>query len=405
MTRPLYLLSSALLWAAECLAILVNKTIDDTDGSAWTFSGSWHAITAQNPCTNCVANPDPNRIYNRSWHDGSARSGTFTFQGVAVYIYGIDVNNPARVGFSMSNPSISTSHYRDTGSPGSFIYDSLFFSMNNLDGTQQHTVAFTEIVVDGPGGVPGMAALFDYAIVTVDQEDSAPPTQPQKPPPSPPPPVTTTRTTTSPTPASSSLIANNQGHSSGSSSSPGRSISASSSAYLSHTPSPSPTASTPSPSTSNSALSQSTLVTHKSNAVPIAGGLVAGITLLAIIAGIVYCLKRRRRSMGSTAPLSQYEKHPASQSSHPMLTPAPAFQPLRRGHASVMSSASPMSSSGSSLPFSSSKEDPPPVERPSLSQPLNSGRTAAVPNSETEVERRLRILEEMMQGQAPPAYT
>ncbi|KAJ7619702.1 hypothetical protein FB45DRAFT_1096133 [Roridomyces roridus] len=81
-----------------------NLTVDDTDATHWTFVGSWHAITpaARCPATLCSLQPDPDQVYNSTWHDGGLRSGSFSFQGTAVYIYGIDVpaSNAANVTFS-----------------------------------------------------------------------------------------------------------------------------------------------------------------------------------------------------------------------------------------------------------------------------------------------------------------
>ncbi|KAJ7064849.1 hypothetical protein C8F01DRAFT_1128448 [Mycena amicta] len=154
----------ALLWTSQCVAILVNVTVDDTNATAWTWTGSWNAITQQNPCTVCFAQPDGSRTHNYSWHDGSLLSGSFTFQGVAVYIYGIDVPNPANITFSMSSPPVSAFHYKDTG--GGYIYDSLFFSADGLDGTSPRTVTWNE---EGNSIGGGGGGLFDYALVTVDQ--------------------------------------------------------------------------------------------------------------------------------------------------------------------------------------------------------------------------------------------
>ncbi|KAJ7064850.1 hypothetical protein C8F01DRAFT_777392 [Mycena amicta] len=126
------------LWASKCGAILINITVDDTNTTAWTWVGSWHVITQNNPCPECGAQLDGNRVYNHSWHDGVLHSGSFTFQGVAVYIYGIDIEDPANITFGMSNPPISTFYYKNTG--GGYIYNSIFFSADGLYGTSQHTV-------------------------------------------------------------------------------------------------------------------------------------------------------------------------------------------------------------------------------------------------------------------------
>ncbi|KAJ7500745.1 hypothetical protein B0H11DRAFT_1994280 [Mycena galericulata] len=130
-------------------ATLTNITIDDTNSTFWTWAGTWNAVTPSTPCPACTAQPDPGLAYNSTWHDGSLRSGAFTFQGAAVYIYGIDVLNPGNISFAISNPSTTGFHYY--GGSG-FVYNSLFFSASNLDSTVQHTVTWI-IESSSVGGV------------------------------------------------------------------------------------------------------------------------------------------------------------------------------------------------------------------------------------------------------------
>jgi hypothetical protein len=56
-------------------------TVDDTNSTVWTFVGGWSAVTATTPCSTCFAQPDPQQVFNSSWHDGSVVSGSVTFQG------------------------------------------------------------------------------------------------------------------------------------------------------------------------------------------------------------------------------------------------------------------------------------------------------------------------------------
>ena len=84
--------------------------------------------------------------------------------GTAVYIYGIDVLNPANVTFAMSNPSIASFHFY---SGSGYVYNSLFFSATQLDPSVQHTVTW----LMETSSVGGGAALFDYAKVTISQAD------------------------------------------------------------------------------------------------------------------------------------------------------------------------------------------------------------------------------------------
>ncbi|KAJ7064853.1 hypothetical protein C8F01DRAFT_777311 [Mycena amicta] len=250
----------ALLWASQCGATLVNITVDDTNTTAWTWVGSWHAITQDDPCTECNLQPDGNRAHNHSWHDGDLLSGSFTFQGVAVYIYGIGFTRPpANITFAMSNPPISAFYY--VNSSGVFVYDELFFSADGLDGTTQHTVVWNEQPNSINGGGIG---LFDYAVVTVDQAESSSSGGPQ--------PLSSTTSSTSADGSNSSSL-----------------------------PSASATSSTSDESTSSSppSANNSGNFTRKSKAGPIAGGVVAGVAALVILAAVFYCLKRRNRLTSS----------------------------------------------------------------------------------------------------------
>jgi len=167
MLSPLVVLTVYALTAfRQAHAALTNITIDDTNSTYWTFVGSYNAVTPSTPCSGCVAQPDPTLVFNHTWHDGALRSGSFVFQGTAVYIYGIDVVDPANITFAMNNPSVTSFHYY---SGDGYIYNSLFFSATNLDPSVQHTVTWLMETSSNGGG----SALFDYAKVTIDQADAS----------------------------------------------------------------------------------------------------------------------------------------------------------------------------------------------------------------------------------------
>jgi hypothetical protein len=84
-----------------------------------------------------------------------------------VYIYGIDVVRNANISFSMNNPPISSFHYYE--GTATYAYHSLFFSATGLDPQAQHTVAW----VPEQSSAGGISALFDYAIITIDQTDAS----------------------------------------------------------------------------------------------------------------------------------------------------------------------------------------------------------------------------------------
>ncbi|KAJ7876881.1 hypothetical protein B0H14DRAFT_2713390 [Mycena olivaceomarginata] len=152
--------------AARAFAASTNITVDDTNSTVWTFVGKWSAVTPSTPCPGCFAQPDPKQVFNQSWHDGSIVSGSVTFQGSAIYIYGIDMTatSGTNISFSMNNPSTAGFHY--FGGTGT-TYNVSFFSATNLDSSVAHTVSFIgQTSLTGAG-----AMLFDYAVITVDQPD------------------------------------------------------------------------------------------------------------------------------------------------------------------------------------------------------------------------------------------
>ncbi|KAK7017164.1 hypothetical protein R3P38DRAFT_2985761 [Favolaschia claudopus] len=162
-------------------AALTNVTIDDTDLSyfAWTEDPSmgvsptlpWAAASVASPCSYCSAQPQGNdggaNIHNQTWHDGADGSaGSLTFQGSAVYIFGIDLTNPANISFTLDKTAAGFHYYAGNER---FIYNALFFSTQNLDPNSNHTVAWT--LHSTPTN--GTAALFDYAILTIDASSTS----------------------------------------------------------------------------------------------------------------------------------------------------------------------------------------------------------------------------------------
>ncbi|KAJ7064811.1 hypothetical protein C8F01DRAFT_776120 [Mycena amicta] len=333
----------ALLLAGRCgtQAIRVNTTVDDTNTTAWTWVGAWHAITPDNPCKapDCAANPDGSRAYNHSWHDGTLLSGSFTFQGVAVYIYGIDTPRwPANITFAMSNPPISAFHYKDTG--GIYIYDSLFFSADGLDGTSQHTVTWNEENNMSDNGAVG---LFDYAVVTVDQAES----------------------------------------SSSSSAQPSSSTSGARPSVNSAQPFLSASSTQPSSVTSASGPSSSlTNNTHKSKAWPIAGGVIGAFALLAILTVLYYCLRRRNHSSVLDTGIRSWRSYLRN----PRTVAIEPFQ------LAPSSSTIPRNPKERTVHLRTSSRPSPPTSPP------------AAHTLDAEVEQRLRNLEAIVADQRPPAY-
>ncbi|KAJ6527909.1 hypothetical protein DFH09DRAFT_162653 [Mycena vulgaris] len=165
-----------LLFAPSVNGAVTNTTVDDTS-SAFTFTGSWTAVSASNPCAGCSSKPDASQTFGASWHDGNYRTGapettggSFTFTGSAVYIFGIDqANSQPDVAFTLGNIQ-SVHHYTGTER---FAYNALFFSATGLAADQTHIVNWI-FNIDSSTGVGVQAALFDYAIVTSGNADVKP---------------------------------------------------------------------------------------------------------------------------------------------------------------------------------------------------------------------------------------
>ncbi|KAK7038010.1 hypothetical protein R3P38DRAFT_3474262 [Favolaschia claudopus] len=154
----------SLLAIPQLVVGATNTTFDDSD-SSFTFTGSWNTITPSSPCSFCASSPDPSQARNGTWHDGNTRnpaSGSFTFIGSGVYIFGIDqATLEPNIVFTLDN--IEHVH-RYTGSE-LYICNALFFSADGLASDQTHTVNWVLNFVD-TAGVDVQAALFDYAVVT-----------------------------------------------------------------------------------------------------------------------------------------------------------------------------------------------------------------------------------------------
>ncbi|KAJ7182996.1 hypothetical protein C8R43DRAFT_18284 [Mycena crocata] len=288
-----------ILCAPSANAAVTNKTVDDSS-SAFTFTGSWTATSAANPCDFCSSKPDSAQTFGGTWHDGNYRAdapettgGSFTFTGSAVYIFGIDqATSQPDIVFTLGNTR-ATHHFTGTER---FLYNALFFSATGLAADQTHTVNWI-FNINPSSGVGVQAALFDYAIVTSGTEDvvqKAPGTTTEH--------GTTTTTnakaltteqkqsstqTTTSTP-SSSTAANNLagGESSSLSTSPSNAQSSTSSSLSSDIPAGAIATSGPQSAASSGG--------HSSNTGAIVGG-VLGILVLLVLTLIVFFLCRRRK--------------------------------------------------------------------------------------------------------------
>ncbi|KAJ7692612.1 hypothetical protein B0H17DRAFT_1200430 [Mycena rosella] len=111
-------------------AALTNLTIDDANSTFFTH-----------PCAGCSAQPGTVEIYDQTWHDGNnGSSGTFTFQGTEVYIYGIDLADPVNISPTMEAAADAFHYYAGSDQ---FVFNSLFYHAANLSGGANHTVSWT----------------------------------------------------------------------------------------------------------------------------------------------------------------------------------------------------------------------------------------------------------------------
>ncbi|KAJ7890157.1 hypothetical protein B0H14DRAFT_3705911 [Mycena olivaceomarginata] len=163
-----------LLLPAFVEGAIINTTVDDTETS-FNWSESWTAVTPSRPCAGCASKPDASKVEGGSWHDGNimttkddSAGGSLTFQGSAVYIYGIDqADSEADILFTLDSIT-STHHY--TGSDR-FAYHALFFSATGLAADQTHTVKWT-LAKNSASDRDLQTTLFDYAVVTSGTADT-----------------------------------------------------------------------------------------------------------------------------------------------------------------------------------------------------------------------------------------
>ncbi|TCD62934.1 hypothetical protein EIP91_006196 [Steccherinum ochraceum] len=180
-----------LLLTAHIDAVLVNVTVDDDGvdsltGSAIVYEPLDRWNVGQN-CTGCFAQPDPNRAWNYTWHDGTFKPGespdtlnaTFQFSGTALWVYCILA--PGNV-----NPNLSADSYMtfwiDGGVVGTFHQSALSVTAYTPNYLVYHTTsmpnaAHTFMLQNGqPGGTDQTLVLLDYLIYSYDDGKPSPTT-------------------------------------------------------------------------------------------------------------------------------------------------------------------------------------------------------------------------------------
>ncbi|KAJ6480654.1 hypothetical protein DFH09DRAFT_258410 [Mycena vulgaris] len=156
-------------------ASAVNITFDDTNSTFFTFTQSWNSVTPSTPCPGCFWQLDASQTYQSTWHDAAdSRSGSCTFRGSAIYLYGVDVPGGANISFTMNTPARQAYHYY-SGDAGP-VYHALLFHADDLDPNTDHTLTF----LLAPASDGGSVGIIDYAVVTqvdltTDPSSSKPP--------------------------------------------------------------------------------------------------------------------------------------------------------------------------------------------------------------------------------------
>ncbi|KAJ7264155.1 hypothetical protein C8J57DRAFT_412747 [Mycena rebaudengoi] len=171
----LRLVAFLVLTTCSAHATLKNSTFDDTDPN-FTYKGTWHAINPSDTCNACATKPDIARTYGGTHHNGACAadmtsSGSFTFTGSAVYIFGIDQTRTSTQPNIVFTVEGTRAVHRYTGAEP-FVYDALFFAAEGLAADKTHTVNWVfDFEASSAAGNINQVALFDYAIVTEQTED------------------------------------------------------------------------------------------------------------------------------------------------------------------------------------------------------------------------------------------
>ncbi|KAI0358957.1 hypothetical protein OH77DRAFT_1396261 [Trametes cingulata] len=159
----------------------VNVTIDDTLGDeltgqliSYTPQGAWKLGQS---CTDCTAHPDASRAHKGSWHDGTFRNpqlstltpeltATVSFDGVAVYVYGIttgtssSLDSSALLSFFIDDALVGHYVHAPNGD-SAYQYDVPLFVSGPLP-AGQHVLK----IVNGASSVKKSLVLLDYVVYT-----------------------------------------------------------------------------------------------------------------------------------------------------------------------------------------------------------------------------------------------
>ncbi|TFY56141.1 hypothetical protein EVJ58_g7816 [Rhodofomes roseus] len=165
------------LLSTRISATATNRTIDDYYGDSVTgllpvYSNNWNYGPT---CSVCEAHPEANLTFDASWHDATSNSSsnstahniTLTFTGTAIWVYGIMLNAlpPPMVVFT------NVSFILDGAASGTFVhvpnpaqeeveYNVTIYNKTELENAE-HTLVMTMVPVQDPNT---SVLLFDWAM-------------------------------------------------------------------------------------------------------------------------------------------------------------------------------------------------------------------------------------------------
>ncbi|EED84926.1 predicted protein [Postia placenta Mad-698-R] len=172
-----------LLLAHVAFAKLTNRTIDDENGDSVTglqpvyapASGAWNYGPT---CSGCYVQPDVDDCFDHSWHDVTAsptdpepRNITLTFNGTAIWVFGVVPNNVlyattfVNISFELDGHTVGTFSHLPSESDA-YQYNVTLYSNTSLEDAQ-HT-----LIITPRRDVNASYMAFDWAMYTYDSDIS-----------------------------------------------------------------------------------------------------------------------------------------------------------------------------------------------------------------------------------------
>jgi len=173
----------SLLLIQSAHSTLTNRTIDDENGDSESGLRPIYAPTADAwnygpACPGCYVQPNPDDTFDQSWHDvtvsptdSSLRNVTLTFNGTAIWVYGVVPNyvqyatTYVNVTFEMDGHKVGVySHIPSTSD--TYIYNVTMYQNTSLQ-NGLHTLVISP---QGIGAANASYMSFDWAEYTYDSD-------------------------------------------------------------------------------------------------------------------------------------------------------------------------------------------------------------------------------------------